>query len=497
MLPTPVLPAPVAQVLDAVNALGQAANPSNQPVSDSDTPSCAATSNSTAVASGHRPTASPPLDASERAAWLVGLRQIIDTAEAAFTTVLADFDIAGDGQRLHAASTTQAWLRGALGMASGEASERVRMARSLRAELAPALNALSSVAPMADPGADPGVDPGPDPAADPKADSADDIESDLYEASRPEAASPGISYEHVRAIHRALRTLPPSSRSEAAGALTNLAHQLSVDDLRAAAKHLKNVIDPDGALRHAEEDFERRWLSIAPLLDGMFSIDGVLDAETSAALNTALAPFLVPVGSDDYRRPEQRRADGLAELVTIAVRSGELPTLSGTSASLQVDVPLSTLTGQTPHPARLAGPSATPTWLTPMAAERLSCDASVRRLLLDPSGIPLDLGREVRVFTSAQRKALAVRDTRCRFPGCSRPSLHTDAHHLVPWARGGATDLSNGLLLCRYHHRKVHEGGWRIVPIDTDRGANGPLSFRGPDRQWLQSPIPTARGLSP
>ncbi|MEO8107217.1 MAG: hypothetical protein ABI720_07845, partial [Actinomycetes bacterium] len=59
--------------------------------------------------------------AEERSAWLAGLRQIVDAAESAFTTVLADFDATGDGQVLHAASTTQSWLRGALGMASGEA----------------------------------------------------------------------------------------------------------------------------------------------------------------------------------------------------------------------------------------------------------------------------------------------------------------------------------------------------------------------------------------
>ena len=83
-----------------------------------------------------------PSSPHERAAWLVGLRRIVDAAEAAFTTVLADFDAAGDGETLHAAASTQAWLRGALGMASGEASERVRMARAIRGELSAAVEAL-------------------------------------------------------------------------------------------------------------------------------------------------------------------------------------------------------------------------------------------------------------------------------------------------------------------------------------------------------------------
>ncbi len=119
----------------------------------------------------------------------------------------------------------------------------------------------------------------------------------------------------------------------------------------------------------------------------------------------------------------------------------QLPTLSGATTALQVEVDLATLTGDQPHPARIPGTTGTPTWLTPEAASRLACDTTVRRLLLDPDGIPLNLGREVRVFTPAQRRALATRDGGCRFPGCGRPPVHTDAHHLIPWAHGGQSNL--------------------------------------------------------
>ena len=356
MLPTPALTAPVAEVLDAVRGLAQAANGGRS---------------NNAGARGPL----GPQGPDDRAVWLVGLRQIVDTAEAAFTTVLADFDAAADGQVLHAAASTQSWLRGAVGMASAEAAERVRLARTIRGELAPAAGAMTE----------------------------------------PTGSGP-ISYEHVRSIHRTLRALPPSARDEASDVLTGLAHQVGVDDLRTAGRHLRQVVDPDGSARHAEEDFGRRWLSLAPLLDGMHSVTGVLDAETAGRLNSALAPFLVPAGPQDLRSSDQRRADGLAEIVDTAVRSGDLPTLSGSSVALQVDVPLATLTGDAAHPARLAGSHSNPVWLLPTTADRLSCDASVRRLLLDPSGIPLDLGREVRVFSSPQRKALAARDAGCRFP---------------------------------------------------------------------------------
>lgn len=421
MLPAPTVPAPVSGAVDAVRGLA------NQPRTG-------------------------PAD---RAALLVGLRQIIDAAEAAFTDILAEFDAAGDGQVLHAAASTPAWLRGALGMAASEASERVRIARAAHGELAPTMAAMHS----------------------------DDSDA------------PTVSFEHVRTIHRTLRTLPPSSRDEAREALTALAHQVSVDDLRAAGRYLRHVVDPDGSARHAEEDFGRRWLSIAPLLDGMHSISGVLDAETAARLNTALAPFLVPTGPSDERSTDQRRADGLADIVHAAVRAGELPDLSGADTALQVDVPAATLLDGAPDPARLVGTSATPTWLTSITLGRLACDASVRRLLVSPDGQPIDLGRSVRVFSTIQRRALAHRDNGCRFPGCDRPPAHTDAHHLVPWMQGGASDLANGLLLCRFHHRQVQEGGWSIT--STELQANGPLTFAGPAFQRLESPAPKARGPSP
>jgi HNH endonuclease len=79
-----------------------------------------------------------------------------------------------------------------------------------------------------------------------------------------------------------------------------------------------------------------------------------------------------------------------------------------------------------------------------------------------PPTQPLELGRATRVVSAAQRTALAVRDGGGVFPGCDRPLAWCDAHHLRHWLHGGATDLANLALLCRAHHRAVHEGGWRL-----------------------------------
>ncbi len=469
MLPMPVVPPAVAGPRDAVAALAR--DVGMAPASDAD--------GTAASAPTHL-----PASADERAAWLVGLRQIVDAAEATFTAVLADFDAAGDGEVLHAAASTQAWLRGALGLAAGDAAERVRIARASRSLLRSPIRHLVPEFPRA--------------TADAEAGPPTDGARFPIDESGAEAPSDRLSFEQVKVIARTVRSLPPSSHHDAVTVLTQIGGHVGVDDLRATARHLKQVIDPDGSLRQAETDFQRRWLTIAPMLDGMHSVEGVLDAESAALINSALAPFAVPTGADDRRTAAQRRADGLTEIVAAAVKSGELPTLSGSSTALQVQVSLATLVGDEGDPAQLlSSGSTTPLWITGATLGRFTCDAAVRRIVLNPSGVPVELGRQVRLFSGPQRQALATRDAECRFPGCDRPARQTDAHHLVPWTSGGSTTLTNGLLLCRYHHRQVHEGGWQIQPTQSDDGANGTLDFLGPDGQRLSSPLRRAARAGP
>ena len=83
------------------------------------------------------------------------------------------------------------------------------------------------------------------------------------------------------------------------------------------------------------------------------------------------------------------------------------------------------------------------------------------RITHTTDGSVLDVGRRTRTIPPALRRALEARDRGCRFPGCG--SRFTDAHHVTHWADGGDTSLGNTVLLCRHHHRLVHEGGWRIL----------------------------------
>jgi hypothetical protein len=92
--------------------------------------------------------------------------------------------------------------------------------------------------------------------------------------------------------------------------------------------------------------------------------------------------------------------------------------------------------------------------------------------VLDGKSQPLDLGRTKRLFTPAQRKALALRDRRCRAEGCDTPAAWCEAHHLDPWGTGGRTDLNRGVLLCSFHHHRAHDTRYH-----SKRMPNGDLRY--------------------
>jgi hypothetical protein len=121
------------------------------------------------------------------------------------------------------------------------------------------------------------------------------------------------------------------------------------------------------------------------------------------------------------------------------------------------------------------------------AVERLACDCSITRILLDSDSMVIDVGRAKRVISGPQRKALNARDHGCVWPGCDRPASWTSGHHLVHWLRGGGGDLSNLALLCYRHHWMVHEGNWQLVRTDEGSLLTIPptMTFgppaRGPD----------------
>ena len=247
----------------------------------------------------------------ERAAWLVGLRRVIDRCEGEFLHVLSVFDSHGDGDVLHAARSTASWLRGAVAMAPGDASERVRLARRAHDDLKATVELLND--------------------------------------NR-------ITFDHVRAIGAAVRSLPAEAVEAGVEIMNELATHTEPATVRAVGRRLRETVDPDGALAAADKDFTRRWVCLSPMLDGMTHLEGLLDAEAASALSNALAPFLVPCGPDDERTAAQRRADGLTDLARLALDHRKIGNVGGNPPRLQVACDLSTLLGaKGAPPAELPG----------------------------------------------------------------------------------------------------------------------------------------------
>jgi Domain of unknown function (DUF222)/HNH endonuclease len=221
-------------------------------------------------------------------------------------------------------------------------------------------------------------------------------------------------------------------------------------------RHARHAADATGYAADEVDQVENRRLSLSSWIDGSMVLSGVLDAFGGAALRAALEPLARRSGDHDHREREQRLADALVELASGGQQR----------ASLQVTSSVETLLG-------LAGaPAADIEFSLPISAkvvERLACDSSVTRILLDSESTVIDVGRSKRVVSGPARRALNARDRTCRWPSCDRTASWSAAHHVVHWIHGGTTDLDNLVLLCHRHHWMVHEGDWQLVRSDDGR----------------------------
>ena len=239
--------------------------------------------------------------------------------------------------------------------------------------------------------------------------------------------------------------------------LVELARVTAPAELATAVREWVESVDPDAASDRMAALRRRRRLRVAPQPDGMVRVDGELDPETGETVTTALRAIQdadVRSSSGDRRTGEQRVADALGELSRQWLDSRDRPRVAGERPHVTVTVGLEALREPRGHSATLAhtGP------LSASFARRVACDAAVIPAVLGARSEPLDVGRKTPVVPPAVRRAVVLRDRHCRFPGCDRPQSWCEAHHVVHWADGGSTSLANLVLLCRAHHRAVHEG---------------------------------------
>jgi Domain of unknown function (DUF222)/HNH endonuclease len=340
---------------------------------------------------------------------------------------------------------------------------------------------------------------------------------------------PGAARERVR-VARALGTLPRLAQALACGelsyskvrALTRVATAETEERLLAVgragtAEHVERIVRGWRRVDRIAEALETtkrrrsRALHVYQGEDGMVVIHGRLEPEAGAVLMKALEAGrdtlyqqrrAADVSAETHGSVSsrtgllvsgepptwgQQQADALALIAEAALHHGIEPGAPGEryQVVVHVDAPV------------LADPDAPGqsvledgTHVSAETSQRLACDASRVVMRHDADGRVTEVGARTRTIPPALRRALQHRDKGCRFPGCGRP--FGQGHHIRHWAHGGPTTLSNLTLLCRRHHRAVHEEGYEV-----ERQLDGELCFRRPDGQLLPDvaatpPVPAA-----
>ena len=327
----------------------------------------------------------------------------------------------------------------------------------------------------------------------------------------------GAARERVRVAH-ALGALPKISAAMARGELsyskvrelTRVASPATEDYLLMIALHgtAHHVEKTVRCLRraHQVEELSREARQQANRSvtyyyddDGSLVLKACLPAEIGAVLIKALDAGMeeipltdVPAGTFE-KQPTRtaRRAEAVGLIAESFIKHGAEALNGGDRNQVVIHVDAETLRNNTAGRCELEdGPS-----IPAETARRLACDASLVTLVWpDASGQspaaadqhidPLNVGRKTRSIPPALRRALNARDQGCRFPGCSNKRF-VDAHHIHHWAHGGETKASNLVTLCRFHHRKVHEGGVRIEILD-----DGAFRFAKPNGESFDSIAP-------
>lgn len=287
-----------------------------------------------------------------------------------------------------------------------------------------------------------------------------------------EAFSRGqLSYCKVRALTRA------ATPATEAGLLEMALHATGAQLEKLVRCYSKALSATLGAARRQQEGRYLRWSWNE---DGSLRVEAQLPADDGALLVNALSALEEPheEGEEYVASPAgMRRADAL-----VALAKGAVASEGGSAGTPEIVVHVDAATLASEEVVERAELVDGPT-LAPETVRRLGCDGAVVRIV-ERDGRPLTVGRRTRTIPPALRRALRSRDEGCRFPGCThRHFMH--AHHIQHWARGGATTLENLVQLCSYHHRLVHEGGFRVEP--SDRGV---VRFRRPDGRAIE---PTPR----
>ena len=336
---------------------------------------------------------------------------------------------------VHGAVSTGQWLQHLMRLDQGEAFARVAAAEAA----GPRSNPTEALAPM-------------------------------YEHVAAGQATGVVSARQAQVIVKTIGKLPLGVQAEHGlqieKDLVGYAASFAPAQLRTLAQRMVDHVHPDGTRPTEEALHEGRYLHVFSHATGGARIEGELTPEATERLLTCFdvlaAPKAAVDGVKDARRPEQRQHDALCDLLETAVRTGQVPSNNGVSAT--VVVTMSVEQYQSGRGLARSGHGA----FVP-AADALTWSGGDTEVL----GVVLTRMHEIahyshtqRIFTEHQRRAITARDRGCTFPGCDQPPGRCQTDHVIRHEHGGPTSVANGQLLCRYHHREHQKFGWRAVMIN-------------------------------
>lgn len=281
-----------------------------------------------------------------------------------------------------------------------------------------------------------------------------------------------LGSEHVRTIVETMAKVPAGASPEVRAACESALVSTGVDGdpnfLERAAVLILERSDPDG-------DLDQRSAAAKMGLDfgsrnirtGLTPIRGHLDDHGIAVVKTAIEALAAPApesdGVRDTRSPANRRAHAMVEAMRGFLDAAQGPAHGGERPHVTVTLNWDAVTNAISQARYDTGAH-----LSPAQARRFLCDAAIIPAILGTDGEVLDVGRRSRTFPPTIRRAVALRDRGCSWPGCDRPPQWCDAHHIQFWGRDlGVTSLANGVLLCPFHHSEIHKEEWRIRMTET------------------------------
>jgi hypothetical protein len=295
---------------------------------------------------------------------------------------------------------------------------------------------------------------------------------------------PGAAREKVR-VARALGDLPKIDEAFAAGklsyskvrAITRIATPANEDTvlevaLAATGAQLERICRGFRRATEAEIEASRdRYVRARPLGNGLVKLEIVVAADEADLLLKAIEHTREQLSPADDSLPRPSAADAIVKMAHLQLAGGEVSTGAPASDRCQVVIHVDR---DLASDGTLRAELEDGTHVSAETLRRVACDGGIVAAAVDESGEVLDIGRRTRAIPTPIRRALWIRDQGCRFPGCANERfLH--GHHVQHWLHGGRTSLDNLVMLCSFHHRQIHEGGFSIK-----LAANGDVEVRAP-----------------